>query len=117
MYHCHIQFYFAGHSCKVYETIKGMSPFEHFTHEFVETDEPNEALAAKSDVIFAYLADGDRDGRSVLEALLGAKRKEAELILLAGSGQVLAVEDLLAQIRDLWIMPMTEKEIQFRFLR
>lgn len=117
MYHCHIQFYLTGHSCRVYEIIKEMSPFEHFTHEFVETDEPNETLAAESDVIFVHLTDTDMDGRKILQTLLGAKRRESEVILLADSGQVSAVEDLLIEIRDLWTMPMSDSEIKFRFLR
>lgn len=48
MYHCHILFYLIGYQHKVFETVKEMSPLTHFSHEFLESDKPEEALAAKA---------------------------------------------------------------------
>ena len=59
MYHCHIHFYLIGHQHSAFEIIKGISPLEHFTHEFLESDELEEALAARADVIFVDLQDID----------------------------------------------------------
>ena len=115
MYHCNVHFYLAGHQRKLFEIIKGMSPLAHFTHEFSESSRPDADLAAKADVILADLQDMD-----VLEAvpkLLSAKKKEAELILLAEKDQILLLTDRLSEIKDIWTMPMSDDEIRFRFLR
>ena len=80
MYHCHIRFYFTGQQCRAFEVAKNMSPMEHFSHEFSESNEPSEALAAGADVIFANLHDAD--AKEMLQILISGKRKEAELIVL-----------------------------------
>lgn len=115
MYHCNVHFYLAGHQRKLFEIIKGMSPLAHFTHEFSESSRLDADLAAKADVILVDLQDMD-----VLEAvpkLLSAKKKEAELILLAEKDQILLLTDRLSEIKDIWTMPMSDDEIRFRFLR
>lgn len=55
MYHCHIQFYLSGHPCRVSDIIKEILPLEHFTHGFLESDKPEEALAAEADVILSLI--------------------------------------------------------------
>ena len=60
MYHCHIHFYLAGRSCQIFETIKMISPLEHFAHTFIESERPEEDLAAKADVILADLQEFDQ---------------------------------------------------------
>ena len=57
MYHCHIHFYLIGNPCRAWEEVKEMPPLEHFSHEFFESNEPDEALAAKADVILANIQD------------------------------------------------------------
>ncbi|MCM1126066.1 MAG: response regulator [Lachnospiraceae bacterium] len=117
MYHCHIQFYLTGQSCKAYEVFKSMPPLEQFTHEFTESCGLDEALAWKADVIFVNLADGDAQGMDALRRLCGALKQNVQMIVLAEGGQTAGVEEYLPQIKDLWIMPMTETELRFRFLR
>ena len=53
MYQCHLKLYLMGDSCKVFETIKEMSPLENFTHTFLESRTPKTALTAGADVIIA----------------------------------------------------------------
>ncbi len=115
MYHCNVRFYLTGHQRKVFEIIKGMSPLVHFTHEFSESSRLDAVLAAKADVILADLQD--MDVLEAVETLLSAKRGETELILLADKDQTLLLTDKLAEIKDIWIMPMSDDEIRFRFLR
>ncbi len=115
MYHCNVRFYLTGHQRKVFEIIKGMSPLVHFTHEFSESSRPDAVLAAKADVILADLQD--MDVLEAVETLLSAKRGETELILLADKDQTLLLTDKLAEIKDIWTMPMSDDEIRFRFLR
>ena len=115
MYHCHIHFYLAGHSCRAFELIKEMSPLEPFTHEFSESDEPDEALAAKADVILANLQD--MDVMEAFEYVILRKKKEAEVIILADKSQLQHLTDKLSEVKDIWITPMSDEEISFRFLR
>lgn len=89
MYHCHIRFYLTGCHCRAFDIIKGMSPFEHFTHEFLESEEPEEALAAQADVIFASLQGAPQ----MLHVLLEEKRRETELIVLAEKEQMRLLEE------------------------
>ena len=115
MYHCHIHFYLIGYSCEIFETIKGMSPFKDFTHKFSESDRPEEMLTAQADVILIDLRDMDVE--ETLHALISWKKKEAELILMAEREQISVLTDEWPDIKDIWIMPMSLKEVRFRFFR
>ncbi|MBD5541634.1 MAG: response regulator [Lachnospiraceae bacterium] len=115
MYHCHIRFYLAGNSCKAFEVIKEMPPLSYFTHEFLESSCPESALAQEADVI---LADLDcPDVKENLQILIENRKDGSELIVLAGESVAELLEDKLAEIKDIWTMPMSDKEISFRFLR
>lgn len=115
MYHCHIHFYLIGHPHRIFEIIKTMSPLENFTHEFFESDEPKAELAAKADVILADLQDLNIE--ESLQMLISNKKKEAELILLVDNSQMALLTEHYSEIKDIWIMPMRDEEIKFRFLR
>lgn len=115
MYHCHINFYLIGHPCRVFEIIKEISPLEHFTHGFSESDIQNKELASKSDVIFVNIQD--LDVKEVLQTLIAAKNKDTELIVLAGNNQIVFSAEDLSEIKDIWAMPMTDEEIKFHILR
>ena len=115
MYHCHIHFYLAGSPCRELEAVKEMSPLEHFTHEFFESNEPDEVLASKADVIMVNLQDMNE--KEIVQMLIGAKRKETELILLADKRQIGLLGEFLPEIKDIWTMPMSEEEMRFHFLR
>ena len=115
MYHCHIRFYLTGHNCCAFGVIKGMEPLEHFTHEFTESMEPEEILASEADVILANLQG--KEGRKDLRKLLEGRNKESELILLADRELILSLKEELSEIRDIWTLPMSDEEVEFRFLR
>lgn len=115
MYHCHIHFYFVGKSCRTFEIMKGMSPLVPFSHEFTESERPEQKLAAQADVIVADLPG--MDAKEVLQTLNAARKKDAEFILLADRGQITFAENDLSEISDIWTFPMSDEEIRFRFLR
>lgn len=115
MYHCHVHFYLFGQQSRIFEEIKEMPPLEHFAHEYMESSEPKEALAARADVIIADLRAPD--AKAAVKELIQAKSQSAELILLAEKEQVSVLTDDYAEIKDIWICPMPEEEIRFRFLR
>lgn len=115
MYRCHINFYYIGRQRKVLEIIKEMPPLEHFTHSFLESSGPDMALAVQADVVFADLQG--MDAREALPDILKCKGADAELILLAENGQFPFLAEALPEAKDVWVMPMAEEEVRFRFLR
>ncbi len=115
MYHCHIQFYLAGTHSRAFDLVQEMSPLEHITYEFFESKNPGIALAEQADVILANLQD--MDVKETIGMLAPDGKKETKLILLADKEQIAPLEEYLSEIRDIWIMPMSDKEIRFRFLR
>ncbi len=116
MYHCHLNLYFAGHPCRAFEVIKEMPSLTHFTHIFSESDPLSEALLQKADAVIANLQDADV---SAALPLLTADGCKAEVILLADQEQmpVLLGNPALSAIKDIWLAPMSDEEIRFRFLR
>ena len=107
MYHCRLRFYLTGRRRDWADIIKSMPPLEAFTHEFLESDVPEAALAAQADVVIADMRD------LPFQALTGQLRPDARLILLWEGG---ALPDL-ERAEDLWTLPMGEEELRFRFLR
>lgn len=115
MYHCHLKFYLIGNSCGIFEVIKEMAPFEHFTHTFWESEKPEISLAEKADVIL--VSTQGLESEETLKLLLAHKQKDAELLLLADKSQIEMLSDCMPEIKDIWTMPMSEEEIRFHFLR
>lgn len=115
MYHCHLKFYLIGNSCRIFEVIKEMAPFEHFTHTFWESEKPEISLAEKADVIL--VSTQGLESEETLKLLLAHKQKYAELLLLADKSQIEMLSDCMPEIKDIWTMPMSEEEIRFHFLR
>jgi len=78
--------------------------------------EPSAAAAA--DVILANLEGLEADEtKAEVQLLLGAKRAEAELILMLEKGQIDFIMDNFDNIKDMWVMPMSEEEFRFRYER
>lgn len=115
MYHCHVNFYLSGLSHNLFEIIKKITPFENFTHEFTESDIFNEALAVKADVILADLHNSD--AKESLQNFIKNKSEDNQLILLIEKEQFISLSDILSSVDDIWILPMSNEEITFRFLK
>ncbi|MCM1542089.1 MAG: ATP-binding protein [Blautia sp.] len=120
MYNCRLHIVLAGHPCRAFEVIREMSPLEHFTHEFSESNDFKTALAARADVMIAHLSDPDME--EALQILTSDNGGETQIILLADSGQmrILTGDPAFAgcvAIQDVWISPMPDEEIRFRFSR
>ena len=115
MYHCRLQFYFIGQPCRMFERIKEMPSLDHFSHEWMESEKLQDDLAAKADVIFSDLQN--QNARDALQALVLAKKKEAELIICITQEQRSLLPDDLQGVKDIWICPLPEEEARFRFQR
>lgn len=116
MYHCQICFYFITGQNELFETLKQVTPPAHFTHEYLQSAKADAALTDRADVILADLRQVDAE--EALAFLLTHKKKEAELILLADQEQtevLSAKED--ADIRDIWVLPLSETQFRFRLIR
>lgn len=115
MYHCHTQFYLIGSQRELFNTIRDMSPLESFSHEFLESDIPEESLAAKADVILMDLQESD--AVAAVQQLTEWKKPNTELILLAKKEQIPDLTELLSAVTDIWTLPLSDTELEFRFLK
>nr|WP_300840856.1 response regulator [uncultured Acetatifactor sp.] len=115
MYHCHVHFYFTGQNCRVFEIIKESSRPENFTYTFAADEVPEKNAASEADVIVANLQG--MDAVKTIRTLISGKSEEARLILVAERMQMDLLTGELPEIEDIWISPMTEEEIKFRFNR
>lgn len=116
MYHCQICFYMITEQNEMFTILKEIPPLPHFTHDYLQSVEADEALTEKADVILADIRHTNAE--EMLSVLLSHKQKETELILLADKNQT----DLLAakdntDITDIWVMPLSEAEFRFRLTR
>ncbi len=117
MYRCHIHFYLIGRLHRAFELIKEMSPMEHFTHEFVESEEYEKSLADRADVILADFRG--EDITLAVKTLIEDNKGGSEIILLAKQEQItlLMEQGLCGDIKDIWTLPMSDGEIRYRFLK
>ena len=113
----HSRLAFTCVSChpEVFEPIKAMPALDPYTHAFTVIGQPDSEAVGSADVILADLRDMDCTG--TLESLFSHKKESAQLVLLADLERFNLTPDQLAQVTDLWAMPMTEDELRFRFLR
>ena len=114
MSHCRLAFTCVSCHPEVFDPIRAMPALAPFTHAFTVSELPDPAVVGPADVILADLRDMDPGG---LQILLSRKKESAQLILLADLERFNLTPDQLAQVTDLWVMPMTEDELRFRFLR
>ena len=112
MYHCHIQICLIGDQQELFETVKAMPPLERFSHVFTENGGEE---AAQADVILADLRD--MDAGQTARTLAGQMKPDAELIVIADKDQMTELSSSLPRIADVWIAPLSEEELAFRFLR
>ena len=110
MYHCHLRLYCVGRRLELFAPLKETAPQEPFTHTFLESGEPDPALAAQADVIFADLTGLDAAGTVRTLAESGA-----ELVVLGLRDQLSQLAELLPALADLWTLPMSGEELRFRF--
>ena len=117
MYTCCLKIYLAGHPSHALDVIKKMPSLERFTHIFSESEEPEAPLAAKANVIIADLSNMDLS--AALPILLQNRDSKTQLILLAHKKQLqaLCTSPQLEHITDIWITPISDEEVRFRFLR
>ncbi|MDE6214418.1 MAG: PAS domain S-box protein, partial [Lachnospiraceae bacterium] len=117
MYTCRLHIYFAGHPSHALDVIKRMPALENFTHIFSESDEAEASLSQKADVIIADLSNTDM--QPALQTFVQNCSAGTRIILLASREQMrhLCSDPALKDITDIWIMPMSDEELRFRFLR
>ena len=117
MYHCQINFYFITEQIELFEVMKQMPQFLHFTHEYLWSDNIDEVILAKADVILADIRQIYAE--EMLAFLLAHKRKNAELIVLADKEQAayFVTKGDAEEITDIWVMPLTDEEFRFHLSR
>ena len=111
MYSCHLNLYIIGDHKGSSEIIKGMTPPENFTHVFFESPAPEKALTEKADAVFLFLKDIED-----LKTVLADKKETASVVVLAEKNESESISELLSPEDDLWILPLTDKELNCSIL-
>ncbi len=112
MYHCHLHIYLAGPSCPAFDRLKALPALPSFTHTFQEEARPTPDAAAKADVIFLDLEG--LEPTEALETVTKAMGPEAQLIVLTGQDRPAALEKYYPSLYDIWVLPMSEGELDYR---
>ncbi|MDE6132092.1 MAG: PAS domain-containing protein, partial [Oscillospiraceae bacterium] len=115
MYHCRVHFYLIGEESTIFETIKKMTPLKNFTHDFTVSGAIETDTAQKADVIFVDLKN--KNAGEFAREIISEKNENAEVILLAEKEQVGELSEAMESVLDIWITPMSEEEVRFRFLK
>ncbi len=113
MYHCRMQFYFAGVSDEFRRTIKDIDPPENFEYEFVDD-------ITGADVIFADLSAfssvAELRGLLANVKVYNDTGEHADIIIICRKDDSVFVEEL-SFANDVWFLPLSDDEIRFRFGR
>lgn len=114
MYHCCLKIYFIGIEKTIKEVIQSISPMEHFSHEFLESEKAEKELLSWADIVLMA-----SHHVSIEEAVQISKQKQthAEMVLLVEKEQMEQIKDYLLSFQDIWNLPMCQEEICFRFMR
>ena len=115
MYRCCVHFYLMGWGKEDAGLVKELPPLERFSHVFAMSARPDRALASQADVILADLRNTDA-AQALLE-LAGARREEAQLIILADGAQLSALSPFLPELQDIWTAPLPPEALRFHFRR
>ena len=115
MYHCQLRLYCLGRRRELFDVIRAIPPLEHFTHVFSAGETVEAALGTQAEVLLADLRD--LDAAEAAARLIAGKLPQTTLVLLADRGQLPALEGCLDGAGDLWLLPMSDEELSFRFGR
>jgi len=105
----------SGHDHSLFQFIRNTPPLERFSHQFTENDALEAGPASQADLVLADLRGMDLS--SSLYIFRDALKPDAELILLIEKNQFPLLGDALNLASDVWTLPLSEPEIQFRFSR
>lgn len=113
MYHCHLHINLVGADCPVFDRLRALPALPNFTHTIQEIIQPGPCGSA--DVIFLDLEGLEPQG--ALTALTADPGAGPQIIVLATPDQVPALEPFHPVIHDIWVLPMSGGEIDFRLGR
>ncbi len=115
MYRCNLLFYIFNMDEDRQRVIQNISPLEKFTHEFCVGSRFDVELAQKADVIIANLTN--RDELLEFKQVNSFKKRGAQVILCGAKKQIenLFESEDMSEVTDIWDMPMTKRELVFRF--
>ena len=115
MYHRDINFYLIGNRCNELEIVKKMAPLDKFRHKFEESSNVEVSKLLNANVIILNLVNVDTT--KLLSQVLSNKKETSQLIVLTNQEGIISLGENIWKIKDIWLIPMLEQEIEFRFRR
>lgn len=119
MYHCNINFYFVGRFFDFIEVIETIPRPENFSYTFSDDFiTPSIINIENADVIFFSFTElTPSKNINDIKLIISNKRPDAQLIVLIEKKFFSLLNNLLSEITDIWIIPMSEDELRFRFMK
>jgi diguanylate cyclase (GGDEF)-like protein/PAS domain S-box-containing protein len=106
--------YIISSNDRLLKIVQKMPPLEKFEHDFSQSSSLEKESAAGADVIFVDLPETEI--KKIIQDIAACKKQNAELVLLADETQrTQLTEKELSLLDELWVTPMTDAELKFRF--
>ncbi len=116
MYHCNLQMYFWNVNKSMQQIVEEMEPLPRFQHQVLDNNMPQILQLKKADLILADLYNYAGKEQPAMEFLLTHRKESSSLIVCADKQQVDFILELAGGVlTDIWILPMSQAEIRFRF--
>ena len=117
MYHCNIHFNLIGNACVEFRTIRQIAPLHKFIHKFVEDETAVKEHILSSNVIIVNLVNRDLKTDDIVNVIFSNKREATQVVALVRQDQIPAINGNIWKLQELWIAPMSEQEVEYRFTR
>lgn len=111
MYHCQTKIYLIGQQGQIFmPLLKAIPPLTGFSHDFWQTDLPDNSLISQANLILA-------DWQSLPDGFSQKNQTQQQTILLTTKEELAGLNSQtdLSQFADIWFLPLEETELRLRF--
>lgn len=118
MYHCNIQMYFWNVTGQMRQLIEKMEPLPNFVHETIDAGLSQKIQLERADFVLADLHEYVGEEQRIMKELSEGRKKGSMLVVCAEKSQADVILKLAeGMLSDIWILPLSDEEIRFRFLK
>ena len=115
MYHCPVHICLVGVADGFASVAEAAKPRPSFSHRFRRLEAPDTAAMAEADALFVDVTG--HDALAWARKALEAKKPRACIVVVAAREQIDELAPLLDRIHDIWVAPLSARELSYRFER
>lgn len=118
MYRCNLQIFFWNVNESMQRTIEESKSFPRFEHHATDSNASQLLQLKEADIVIADLHNYAGNEKSTVDFLLTYRKKNSDFVVCVNKEQIDIVIALAGEnLADIWILPMSEGEIRFRFFQ